>query len=109
MPFLISLAARLVGPRFAPALVWAFLAAALVGAVWWLRADAYRDGEAANDARWKAAGERLKSQARIAAGRADQASAERVAAEADRVAQEKEKIDAAQAQGDSPLDILFGG
>jgi len=107
--FLISIAARLVGARFAPLLTYAVLALALVCGVWWLRADAYSDGEAATDAKWVAAGERLERQAAEAAGKASAASAQRIEQNNARVAQEKEKLDDAEASGSSPLDVLFGG
>lgn len=109
MGFLISLAAKAVGERFAPLLAYGLVIAALVGAIWWLRADAYSDGEAATDAKWVAAGERLERQAAEAAGRADAASVQRVEQNNERVAQEKEKLDEAEAAGSSPLDVLFGG
>ncbi|APZ81837.1 hypothetical protein vBEliSR6L_72 [Erythrobacter phage vB_EliS_R6L] len=108
MGFLISLAAKAVGERFAPLLAYALVIAVLVGAIWWLRADAYSDGEAANDAKWVAAGEEAERQAREAAGRASAASVKRVEQNNARVAQEKEKLDAAEASGSSPLDVLFG-
>lgn len=109
MGFLISLAAKAVGERFAPLLAYGLLIAVLVGAIWWLRADAYSDGEAATDAKWVAAGERLERQAAEAAGKADAASVQRVEQNNERVAQEKEKLDEAEAAGSSPLDVLFGG
>lgn len=109
MGFLIGLAAKLVGERFAPLLAYGAITLALVGAVWWLRADAYSDGVKATDAKWVAAGEKLKRQAVEAQSAANAASATRTAAEVERVREEKEKIDAAEASGSSPLDVLFGG
>lgn len=109
MGFLISLAAKAVGERFAPLLAYGVIILALVGAVWWLRADAYSDGERATDAKWVAAGEKLERQAAEAAGKANAASAERIEQNNERVAQEKEKLDEAEAAGSSPLDVLFGG
>lgn len=109
MGFLISLAAKAVGERFAPLLAYGVVIAALVGAIWWLRADAYSDGVTATDAKWEEAGRRLEQQAREAAGKADAASVQRVEQNNARVAQEKEKLDEAEAAGSSPLDVLFGG
>ena len=52
---MIALVARLLGPklaRLAPFLVYGALIAALLFGLWWLRHDAYKDGERASDARW---------------------------------------------------------
>lgn len=108
MGFLIGIAAKIVGERFAGLAAYAFVIAALVGAVLWLRADAYSDGVEATDTKWVEAGEKLKQQAAQAQGAATAASMSRTAIEVDRVREEKEKLDAAQAQGSSPLDVLFG-
>lgn len=109
MGFLIGIAAKLVGERFASLLAYGLVIAALLGAIWWLRADAYSDGEAATDAKWVAAGERLERQAAKAAGKASAASVQRIEQNNARVAQEKERLDEAEAAGSSPLDVLFGG
>lgn len=109
MGFLIGLAAKAVGERFAPLLAYGLVIAALVGAVIWLRADAYHDGERATDAKWVAAGEKLERQAAEAAGKANDASVKRIEQNNAKVAQEKEKLDEAEAAGSSPLDVLFGG
>jgi len=109
MGFLISLAAKAVGERFAPLLAYGLIILAIVGAVLWLRADAYHDGERATDAKWVAAGKKLEAQAKAAAGKADDASVKRVEQNNAKVAQEKEKLDEAEAAGSSPLDVLFGG
>ena len=109
MGFLIGWAAKLVGERFAPLLTYGLIALALVGALWWLRADAYSDGVRATDAKWVAAGEKLKQQAEKAAGAANAASASRTAAEIERVREEKERLDESEAAGSSPPDVLFGG
>lgn len=108
MGFLIGIAAKLVGERFAGIAAYAFIGALLIGALLWLRADAYSDGAAATDAKWVAAGERLKNQAAGAAAAAGKESDVRVAAEVERVRDEKEKLDEAESQGSSPLDVLFG-
>ncbi len=109
MGVLIAIAAKAVGQRFAPFLVYGLIALAVIGALWWLRADAYSDGVAATDAKWEEAGRRLEKQVRDAAGKADAASVKRVEQNNARVAQEKEKLDEAEATGSSPLDVLFGG
>lgn len=109
MGFLISLAAKAVGERFAPLLAYGTVIALLVGALLWLRHDAYQDGVADTDARWEEAGRVLEEQVEEAQTEADAASADRAAEEFERVKDEKEKLDAAAAQGTSPFDVLFGG
>jgi hypothetical protein len=109
MSFLIGLAAKAVGERFAPLLAYGLIILAIVGGVLWLRADAYHDGERATDAKWVAAGKKLEDQAKVAAGKADTASVQRVEQNNAKVAAEKEKLDEADANGSSPLDVLFGG
>lgn len=108
MGFLIGIAAKLVGEKFAGLAAYAFVIALLAGAILWLRADAYGDGVAATDKKWIEAGEKLKQQAAQAQGAASAASVSRTAIEVERVREEKEKLDAAEAQGSSPLDVLFG-
>lgn len=108
MGFLIGIAAKIFGERFAGLAAYGFVIAALIAAVLWLRADAYSDGVKATDDKWVAAGEKLKQQAAQAQGAASAASMSRTAIEVDRVQQEKEKLDAAEAKGSSPLDVLFG-
>lgn len=83
-------------------------AAVLIGAILWLRADAYADGERAEEARWEEAGERFEEAADQAETEADRESAARAAAEFERVKQQKEKIDAATNEGSSPFDAIFG-
>lgn len=108
MGFLIGIAGKIVGEKFAGLAAYLFVIGALVAAVLWLRADAYSDGVKATDDKWVAAGEKLKQQAAAAQGAASAASISRTAIEVDRVQKEKEKLDAAEAQGSSPLDVLFG-
>lgn len=94
--------------RLLPLLGYAALAIAVLAALWWLRADAYRDGVKASDAAWIAASKKLEDKARFSAAGADRASGERMADHAEQVRQEKERIDEAQNGGSSPLDVLFG-
>ena len=82
---------------------------ALIGAIWWLRADAYGDGERAADERWQEAGRKLERQAEASADRADDRAEIREAEFMEQVAEEKERIDEAERNGSSPLDALFGG
>ena len=97
--------AQLVGYVAVPALI----AGALWLGLWWYGNSRYEAGVAASDAKWVEAGERLEEQAAAAATAASNASAARVAANNKRVAEEKERLDAAEASGSSPLDVLFGG
>lgn len=108
MGFLIGIAAKMFGERFAALAAYAFVLLLIGGASLWLRADAYSDGVKATDDKWVAAGEKLKQQAAAAQGAASAASISRTAIEVDRVQKEKEKLDAAEAKGSSPLDVLFG-
>lgn len=93
-------------------LVAAAFAVMAIGLIWAVLAwgDArYREGADDADERWEAAADKLAEQTRSAGTDADRREAERMEGHADRVAREKEKIDAATASGDSPLDALFGG
>lgn len=109
MGFLIGLAAKVVGERFAGLAVYGTAILLVLGAIWWLRADAYSDGVGDTDAKWEEAGRRLEAQAIEAAKAADSKSDERAAVEFERVQSEKEKLDAASASGGSPWDVMFGG
>lgn len=60
-----------VAPWLAEALAWAIVLALIVVAIWWLRADAYRDGARDTDARWAAASARMQAAAVRAANAAD--------------------------------------
>lgn len=109
MGFLIGIAAKLVGERLAGWVAYGTVIIALLGAIWWLRADAYSDGVKATDAKWERASALLVEKAAKAGQAADQAAAERSADEFERVQQEKEKLDAARDSGSSPWDVMFGG
>jgi hypothetical protein len=79
----------------------------------YLLIDAYGDarydkGKADTDAAWVAAGEKLEEQAAAAAKDADAPAVKRVEAWNEKVETEKERIDAATADGSSPLDALWG-
>lgn len=67
----------------------------------------FRAGEAAENAKWKAASDALIQKAGTSASAADRAEVPRIAAQAAKVETEREKIDAAIANGTSPLDALF--
>lgn len=67
----------------------------------------FRAGEAASDAAWKAASDKLIAEAATSANAATRKEAARIADHAAKVEQEKEKIDAAIANGSSQFDALF--
>lgn len=77
-------------------------------ALLWLRADAYRDGEKAADARWVEAGQKLERAAAESGRAADVRAAERLEEHHETVAEEKEKLDEAAREGTDPFDVLFG-
>lgn len=85
----------------------------LILAAFYLTLDAYGDsrydaGKSKADAEWKLASDRLIQKSQNAGTKADTASAARQADFAAKVEDEKEKVDAAVAEGSSPLDVLFG-
>jgi hypothetical protein len=96
------------GPKAAKIGSYVILALLFVGALWWMRADAYADGERDTDAKWKLASAKLEQQAARAAGSADAPAAVRAEQFTQQVTVEKEKLDEAQRNGTSQLDVLFG-
>ena len=99
--------AGLVGPKTAKILPWVLGALALVAFIWWMRADAYSDGVKATDAAWKAAGEKALKDAAVSSEAATRNEVGRLLDHQAKVEEEKEAIDAAIANGASPLDALF--
>ena len=93
--------------KVAGILRWVIPLVVLIGAIWWLRADAYSDGEKDADARWVEAGIRAEKKVVKAAVTADEKQAVRQADFAEEVRIEKEKLDVAVAEGSSPFDVLF--
>lgn len=81
---------------------------AVLLAVWAYGNSRYNAGVDETDAKWVEAGERLARQAEEAAEEADQAAAARIEDEFERVREEREMIDAADDDGSSPIDVLFG-
>jgi hypothetical protein len=67
----------------------------------------YKAGKADADAAWIAASDKLIQKAQSAGTKADKAAAARQADFAAKQEDEKERIDAAQAKGSSPFDVLF--
>jgi hypothetical protein len=68
----------------------------------------YREGKKDADAAWVAASDKLIKQAQSAGTKADTAAAARQADFAAKQEDEKDRIDAAKADGSSPMDVLFG-
>lgn len=93
--------------------VWLALGAVLIAVCFYLALNAYGNsrfnaGKAEADAAWKAASDRLIEKAHKSAAKADVAAAARAADYAAKVEDERERIDAATAEGSSPMDVLFG-
>jgi hypothetical protein len=68
----------------------------------------YKAGEQHADEAWKAASDKLIQQAANSAGKADATKAIRDADFAARQEDEQKKIAQAEAEGNSPYDVLFG-
>ncbi len=99
--------------KVAKLVTW-FVGIGLVVLAFVLALNAYGDarydaGVSETDAKWEEAGRRLEKQATVSAGKADAASVVRVEEFNDRVAAEKDRLDEAEREGSSPLDVLFGG
>lgn len=77
-------------------------------ALLWVHHAGYRDGVNTERGRWEAAQRKLVEKAAAAASSADAAATQREISHAAELGREKEKIDAAQREGRSPLDVLFG-
>lgn len=108
MTILIGWLTKALGEKLAPFIAWIGLALLILGALWWLRHDAYQDGVSATDAKWEEAGRKLEAQAKKAEQSADAESVKRVQENNERLKEEKEKLDEAEAEGSSPFDVLFG-
>lgn len=96
------------GARAAKIGAYALMALALVAALLWWGHTKYQAGVRDTDAKWEAASAKLERQAEKAEDRADAKAAERVEEFTEKVAAEKEKLDEAERNGSSPLDVLFG-
>jgi hypothetical protein len=69
----------------------------------------HKDGVAEVDAQWKAASDALKAKAAQSATRADDAAAARTDEYRQQAEDERKAVEDAQANGSSPIDVLFGG
>lgn len=84
------------------------LIGAILGGVWAIHRDGYKDGKRDADKAWQAASDKLIEDAAKAGAKADKKAAARAADFAAKQEDEKEKIDAAVQNGSSPLDAIFG-
>lgn len=83
-------------------------ALAILLAVWAIHRDGYKDGKRDADAAWQEASDKLIEDAARAGTKADKQAAARAADFAAKQEDEKQRIDAAVADGSSPLDAIFG-
>lgn len=109
MGFLIALIAPRLGKTAAGFIVYGGLILIVLGSLWYYGHTRYQAGVADTDDKWKKAGELLEKQAVKSAGGAETKAVKRIEAQNDIVAKQKEKLDAAEKNGDSALDVLFGG
>ena len=99
------------GSVYGIAVKWILLALgtiAIVGGVLWYGHSRYNAGVDATDAKWVAAEKKLENQAEAVIDKADKASIERIEEHQELVIAEKEKLDEAEQNGNSTLDVLFG-
>lgn len=102
--FVIPLWLKIVGPLVAIGLVIAGLAA-------WGHSKynaGHDDGVTETDAKWQKASDDLKKEAAASATRADDAAVIRLEEHVAQAEEDQEKLDAANENGTSPLDALFG-
>lgn len=67
----------------------------------------YNAGVAATDAKWELASDRLKAEAAKSATKADDAAVKRLEEHVEQAEEDQAAVDAAVAEGRSPLDALF--
>lgn len=101
-------------PFTLPRWAWFAIGGLVLLLAFYLALDAYGDsrfdaGKAKADAEWAEAEKRLLKQAAEAGTEADRKAAARAVEYAAKVQDEKERLDQAEAEGSSPLDVLFGG
>lgn len=106
---MIALAAKLVGPKLAPFAVWGLAIALFAGALWWMRHDAYNDGQRDERNTWELAMAKAREDSAVSAGNASTNAIAREEAFAEKVVSEKAAIEQAQAEGRSPFDVMFPG
>lgn len=90
---IIGWVAKYVGAKFAPFLVWGLAIAALFGALWWLRHDAYGDGKRAERAAWEQKSLRLQAEANRLQRIADQLRTAAAAADAARITRQRQEVE----------------
>lgn len=96
------------GLKAAKVAACAILILAVFGALLWWGRTKYQAGVDDTDAKWKAASAKLERQVVRSAAAADVPAAVRVEEFTTKVEAEKEKLDEAERNGSSPLDVLFG-
>lgn len=105
MPFAIPFWLKIVGPLVALAILFGGVAA-------WSHHQ-YNKGHKAGveevDAAWAAADKKLREQSAQSATRADDAAAKRAEEFHQQADDDRKAVEDAQANGSSPLDVLFGG
>lgn len=88
------------------------LAIFVIGAFWlamhFYGVHRYDEGVSAEDAKWQAATDQLKSDASNAAGNADANAADRLQSYVANQTADQAAVNKAEAEGRSPLDALFG-
>lgn len=102
MTFLIPILVRRlrITPWLAEVLSWGIVLLLVVLAIWWLRADAYRDGVRATDAKWAEASARMQAATVRATNAADALARQR---EAENAATIEDLRDEAAKGSDEPV------
>lgn len=100
-------------PFAIPRWAWVVLGGLALLAALYFALDSYGDkryasGKADENAAWKKAEADLLKRSANATAKADKVLAANAATHAAEVADERKKIDAANAEGSSPIDVLFG-
>jgi len=88
-------------------LAWVIPILVVLGAIWWLRADAYSDGVKASDIKWEKALKKAEDDLRKGASKASEASEVRKEGFRDKVTREAKEMEDAESKGASPFDVLF--
>lgn len=99
------------GSVYGIAVKWILLAVlilVIIASVLFYGHSRYNAGVDATDAKWVAAEKKLEKQAEAVIDKADKASIERIEEHQELVIAEKEKLDEAEQNGDSTMDVLFG-
>lgn len=107
--FALPALAKLAVPRWAIELAGVLLLLlAAWGALHFYGQRQYSRGEAASDAKWQAASQKLKDDAAKSRNVADEKAAQQSTAFIQQHTKDQEAVNAAEQKGTSPLDALFG-